>query len=956
MSGDDPKRLAERKQLLPKLAKLESDAARGHFLDANRALVSAEVVEWLTEVVRQQARINVKATLAIADFTVELARRLTNPEALAQSLRAKANALYIAGEHREALSFHEKAINIFRRQGLKSEVARTLSSSIQPHVLLGEYPQALKAAEEARQIFLSERNHWRLARLELNAGNIFHRQDRLQEALERYEHAYQYFLPNRTKDPEGIAVALHNMAVCLISLNDFRRAMSVHEQAHQYAEQHNMPLLVSQADYNIAWLYYLRGDYSIAIERLRATREICQKNGDNYHFALCHLDLSEIYLELNLAEEAADTAEAGIALFDKQEMVYEKAKCMANLAIAFGQQGKAVHAIEVFAKAKELFVAEQNQVWPSLIDLYQALVLFNEGRYFESRRLCQSALEFFQSSPLTGKAVLCRLLLARLHVSVSDLTAAERECLQAELLLQRIESPNLSYQVHVLLGHVLSQSDRPQEAYSAYQRARAALEVLRSSLRGEELKMAFMKNRLEVYEGLVELCLREPTREKTEEAFRYIEQAKSRSLVDLMSRLGSRVAGPQESQSDLVQQIGKLREELNWYYHRIENEQLQSVETSSARVDELQTLARQREAEFVRVLRELPKTEAESVGVPATAYNIAEIRAQLPANTILLEYYRVGEQIVVAVLSSEDLQIIPVSLTSRVQKSMRLLQFQLAKFRFGRDYVKTFEDSLLTATQGHLRDLYQELLAPVSSLLESAEHLIIVPHEFIHHVPFQALMDGEEYLVDRFTLSYAPSATVFAKCQTRTFDEQHGSLIMGVPDAAAPFIQQEVETIASTLPDSKLLMGAEATAGALRTHGFSSRTIHIATHGYFRQDNPLFSGIKLADSVVSLYDLYKYRLPAELITLSGCATGMNVIAGGDELLGLVRGLFAAGAGSLLLTLWDVDDESTAEFMASFYERRLKGMSSPAALQGINELRKKHPHPYYWAPFVLTGRI
>jgi CHAT domain-containing protein len=262
---------------------------------------------------------------------------------------------------------------------------------------------------------------------------------------------------------------------------------------------------------------------------------------------------------------------------------------------------------------------------------------------------------------------------------------------------------------------------------------------------------------------------------------------------------------------------------------------------------------------------------------------------------------------------------------------------------------------LLDATQAHLRDLYQELIAPIRSLLV-AKHLLIVPHEFLHFVPFQALMDGDEYLVDRFTLSYAPSATVFAKCQAKTFDDQHGTLIMGVPDSAAPFIRQEVEAIAGTMPDANLLIGAEATSSALRTMGPSSRVIHIATHGYFRQDNPLFSGIKLGDSILSLYDLYQYRLPAELITLSGCATGLNVVSGGDELLGLVRGLFAAGAGSLLLSLWDVDDESTAEFMKNFYESRRRGMSNATALQGINDLRKKNPHPYYWAPFILTGRI
>jgi CHAT domain-containing protein len=240
--------------------------------------------------------------------------------------------------------------------------------------------------------------------------------------------------------------------------------------------------------------------------------------------------------------------------------------------------------------------------------------------------------------------------------------------------------------------------------------------------------------------------------------------------------------------------------------------------------------------------------------------------------------------------------------------------------------------------------------------LQSAKHLIIVPHEFLHFIPFQALLDGDEYLIDAFTLSYAPSATVFAKCQSRTFDSQHGTLVMGVADAGAPLIRQEVETIAQAMPDSTLLLGDDATAEKLRTIGAGSRVIHIATHGFFRQDNPLFSGIKLGDSVLSLYDLYQCRLPAELITLSGCATGLNVVSGGDELLGLIRGLFAAGAGTLLLSLWDVDDESTAEFMGAFYRSRLEGKSNAAALQGISALRKKRPHPYYWAAFGLSGRI
>jgi CHAT domain-containing protein len=138
--------------------------------------------------------------------------------------------------------------------------------------------------------------------------------------------------------------------------------------------------------------------------------------------------------------------------------------------------------------------------------------------------------------------------------------------------------------------------------------------------------------------------------------------------------------------------------------------------------------------------------------------------------------------------------------------------------------------------------------------------------------------------------------------------------------------------------------------------GPCSRFIHIATHGYFRQDNPMFSGIRLGDSYLSLYDLYQLALPAELVALSGCSTGLNVVAAGDELLGLARGLIHAGAETCLLTLWDVQDQSSAELMKVFYTSLAGGNSKVVALQqAMRQVKSERPHPYYWAPFILMGK-
>jgi CHAT domain-containing protein len=184
-----------------------------------------------------------------------------------------------------------------------------------------------------------------------------------------------------------------------------------------------------------------------------------------------------------------------------------------------------------------------------------------------------------------------------------------------------------------------------------------------------------------------------------------------------------------------------------------------------------------------------------------------------------------------------------------------------------------------------------------------------------------------------------------------------GALIFGVPDSRAPFILQEVQAVAARLPKSELFLGANASEKTLREKGALGRFLHIASHGFFRGDNPMFSGIRLGDSHLTLYDLYRLKLPAELVTLSACVSGLNVIASGDEVLGLARGLFSAGARSLLVSLWDVPDESTAEFMKVFYDHYLPASNKAEALRdAVKAVRERYPHPVHWAPFTLQGKV
>src|SRR6266478_3766376 len=570
-----------RGELLSELARLQSDSDRRKFLSRHTTLVRAEVVKKLSELVVEKIRVDTREALQLADAALSIARKLRRKENLALGLWAKANALYACGDNHAAIEHHEQALELYESLGLWKEAARTLSSSIQPLILLGEYDRAFQASERAREIFarLGETRH--IARLENNVGNIFHRQDRFEEALAHYERAYKAL--SEYQEWERVAIALHNMAMCLISLNDFSRSLDCYQKSRELCERYGMPLLRDQADYNIAYLYYFRGEYSRAIEMLFATRRSCEITGDAYHLALCHLDLSDIYLELNLSEEAREMAHEGFLRFEKLGLGYEAAKTLANEAIAYGQQGKTVHALERFSKAREMFAREKNLVWPWLLDLYQGLLLFHEGRYFEARRLCAAAVEFFDGTPLSGKAVLAHLLLARIAMHIGEPSVAESETDAALARIERLQVPVLAYQAHFLLGQIAGNRGDRVAAYAAYQEARKALEALRTRLHSEELKIAFVKNRMQVYEAIVALYLDAAnTAISATSAFSCIEAAKSRSMIEMIFQSGQSLPMGEAGQSELVRRIRDLREELNWYYHRIELEQRSEEESSSS--------------------------------------------------------------------------------------------------------------------------------------------------------------------------------------------------------------------------------------------------------------------------------------------------------------------------------------------------------------------------------------
>jgi len=182
------------------------------------------------------------------------------------------------------------------------------------------------------------------------------------------------------------------------------------------------------------------------------------------------------------------------------------------------------------------------------------------------------------------------------------------------------------------------------------------------------------------------------------------------------------------------------------------------------------------------------------------------------------------------------------------------------------------------------------------------------------------------------------------------------ALALSVADPSIPAVTEEARAVARHLPYAEVLSDERATLEVLRAKAPGCGVLHLACHGMFRSDNPMFSSLKLHDGWLTAADVLRLDLEGALVTLSACESGRNEVFAGDELIGLTRAFLGAGAATLVASLWLVQDQTTARLMEEWYEHLRKGVGRAAALRNAQlALKERYPHPYYWGPFVLIGQ-
>jgi CHAT domain-containing protein len=853
----------------------------------------------------------------------------------ALGMLTRADALRGLGRYAEAAEAYRRAGDAFRALGDGVGWARTRSGALLTSRYNGAHGQALADLDEARQIF-STRGLWlRLARLEENAGALLATLGRGEEALAAYQRSLAAAERLEPRD-ELVEAEVHaNLAVALYKLDDYERAEVLFTRAVAVFEREGQREHLARAHRNFARLAASRGFFSKALSAVLPGRRALLNLGRTD--AAAHLGQVGVdcLVRLNRAAEAAELAAQVAREFESTGGRIEAAITHGLRSLALARLGDGEAALAELAVAEEQYGTAEWDSGPANVRLGRAVVLGETGQWERSLTEAVAVRDELRRRGHVVRSVEADLVRARALRALGRPTAAAEAARSALDLIRDRALPWLSYHAWRLLGELAQDAGDAGAALDALLEAITNLEHVQGRIL-TEYRASFLADKSDVYEAAVSLLL---GRDEAERAFELVERAKSRALVDaLAGGLDIRVRARTPAHYHLVDELDSLRREHDAL---VENGELTS---------EVRDLER-RMGVLLEELRLAGADDLERLNLlQARVYSP---RAQLDPATALVEYYLVGSDLVVFVMDRAGIRAQRVAgALPRVSRSLTGLKLNLAAAAAA----PRQRAALVPNACAHLQRLYDELLRPIGAWLTTYDRLVIVPHGVLHEVPFAALHLGDRFLIERFEVVLAPSASSLTFClRPRSRLDNHALVVAHSGGGELPGAIAEAETVAA-LYQSDRLFEDEVTLPRLREHARQADLIHIAAHGVARLDAPLFSYLRIAGGQLTALDCFDLELDCALVTLSACESGRGVVDAGDEQIGLPRAFLYAGARAVLHSLWRIDDRATQQLMERFYTELRAGTGRGAALRAaqLDSLGSDGVHPFLWAAFVLVG--
>ena len=796
------------------------------------------------------------------------------------------------------------------------------------------------------------------------------------KALEHYERALSLAKESGNRSAE--ASALNNIGLLYSQVADGQTALEYYTKALALFRALALQRTESSVLHNMGVAYLMLGADDKALDYFQQALVLCRSNKDKNGEAEELNNIGFAYRKLEQPEKALDYHNQALAILkvtgDKRLM----AVTLDYIGTVYADLAHPDKALEYHLQALPLQVAIEDKQG-------QAAILNNIGRAYNLLSEPAKAFDYYNQALVLFRAIedrnnAARSLrgLARVEKSRGNLVQARKDIEESLALIETI-------------------------------RARSGSQQLRASY------IASMENAYELYiDLLMKLHEQDPRAGYDALALQASERGRARSLVELLNE--ARVDIRQGVGADLVLKERELSQTLNAKAQR--RIELTAQKGNPEEIATLNSEISGLEDEFQQVQAAIRKNSPQYAALTQPEpLGLKEIQRQLDANTVLLEYSLGDEQSYLWVVANNSLKTYQLPKRAQIQVAAQQVYESLT----ARGVFKSLEtpqqrDARIVQADAQLQrtasELSRMILAPAATEFRG-KRLVVVADGALQYVPFPVLsvagnrpliLDHEvislpsasAFAVQRETLAHrkpAPKAVaviadpVFSATDPRlnapalvkeTSQQNSTRIIEHLPGGPGgqlaikrlPFTRQEADQILSVAPVGENLKALDFKANRATATGSelsNYRYVHFATHGYLDTTTPSLSAIVLSlvneqgkaqDGFLRAHDIYNLHLPAELVVLSACETGLGKDVRGEGLDGITRGFMYAGARRVIVSLWNVNDKATAALMKRLYTEMLRDNRTPAAAlraAQIEMLRlRQWQSPYYWAAFVMQG--
>jgi CHAT domain-containing protein len=861
----------------------------------------------------------------------------------AATLRSNGELLQERGDRQGALSYFNEALRATRKARDVHEEARALNALGYLQTLLGNYNEALAVLSRSLQLSLRHNNRQNEAQALSNMGETYHDMDKLPQALDYEQKSLKLWM--ELNDKQGQAQALLRTGYTRMSMGQVDDARSAYEESLRLFEELKLYRQQAFVLSALGTLYSQTGDKQQAIAYYDQASTICKNIEDPYIKAELNAGQGYVYYELGDMDQALSHYKEASALYSNLSDPWSVAALHLSIGKIYLAMDREQDALNQYQSGSALIRALSNT-------RLQASLLSQTGEVYERLGDNQKALaNFFEALTLSrqGKDPRAEATalynIGRSRAALGQKQQAASDFKRALALSQKISDRFTESVTLASMARLERDRGDLNSARQIIESAVRAMESLRSNVESRDLRTSYFATIRKNYELYVDILMQldkqQPAHGYINTAFEISERARARALLD---------------------SLGEKQPEGS---------------VDSLRLAELQTKL-------------------------------------LDANTVTLEYMLGDDRSYGWLVTLTEIQSFELPPRAEIEQHVhRYYELLTAKQpRPGETIeqvtprVKASEAELANETA----QLSKLLIMPIAASL-GTKRLLVVLDGGLQRIPFQVLtVEARPLLLDHEIVN-EPSASTLAlvlqsnekrKPAPRTvavfadpvFDIADSRLRVhqdspprepgtdltralrdvGLEDQDIPRLpssRREAESIMSEVPWGTGLkaLGFDASRTTVARQDLAQyRIVHLATHALLNNDHPELSGILLSlinsdgerqDGFLRLQDIYKLKLPVDLVVLSACQTGLGKDIRGEGLISLTRGFFYAGASGVVASLWKVDDDATAELMKHFYREMFENGRSPAAALREAQLKMRQTSrwqdPYYWAGFVIQGQ-